>query len=119
MVNIRLILISFALLSFMAMQHSLIWHAVEHIALQTKPSSGATIPQSKGSLSASLEKNSNNEMTCLKCLEDTAHAFALISDARLPYLLTNHVLSMADLALGDVFLSPERANQRGPPTRLV
>lgn len=103
-INLRLVVLSFALMTLLTMQHSLIWHAMHHLT---------SLP-AQSSLQ-SIQKEVGAETTCLKCIEDLAHSIALPTGWLMPFAQTVHVLSIGGLAPNQIFLSPERANQRGPP----
>lgn len=113
--NLGLFALAFALLTFLFMQHSLIWHAVDHLALSKGAASSAFSERTDQALISPVQKDLNPEATCLKCVEDIAHAIALPSIWKIALAQTLHVISFLALQLGDVYLSPERANQRGPP----
>lgn len=113
--DLGLFALAFALLTFLFMQHSLIWHAVDHLALSKGVASSALSERTGHTLISPVQKELNTEATCLKCVEDIAHAIALPSMWNISFAQTLHVISFLALQLGEVFLSPERANQRGPP----
>ncbi len=115
-INPRLIVASFALLTLLTMQNSLIWHALDHLRLVPAQSLAQSSVDAAELVLKPVQKETTSEATCLKCLEDLAHAFALPSSWSLELAHTVHVQSLAALAPNQIFLSPERANQRGPPT---
>ena len=103
----------------MTMQNSLIWHALDHLKLPQAQALTTSSAASSGDATQlvlkPVQKETTTDATCLKCLEDLAHAFALPSSWGLELVETAHVQSLTGLAPNQIFLSPERANQRGPP----
>ena len=115
-INFRLIVITFALLTLIAMQHGLIRHALDHLAkAQFQTSVSLVSDQTAQLLTAGDSKDTGGEVTCSKCLEDIAHTVVLPSDWSMASVQTVHILAQRALEPNQIFLSPERANQRGPP----
>lgn len=114
-IHIRWMVVSFALLALLTLQHSLIWHAMEHLQPEPAQSLATFTADAAEHAIEPVHKKTTSEATCLKCLEDLAHALALPSNWALELAHTVHVQSLLALAPNQIFLSPERANQRGPP----
>ncbi len=105
------VLACLALVALLAMQASMVWHGLEHVA-----KASGTTANSTHTLNA--EKAHPLSDLCLKCLEDLTHSVGLISQALHIDVSLRPVLRQgACLACG--FATPvELANQRGPPVFL-
>jgi len=100
-----------ALVGLLALQTSMVWHGLEHVAKASSNTAFASYTQS-------VEKAQPLSAQCLKCLEDLAHSVGLISYA--PALDTSlSVLAQQSGFPASGFATPvELANQRGPPVSL-
>lgn len=136
-----------ALLAFLALQLSMVWHGPEHAlnessrvseaatSLQTASTAvamadiaaatpntataeDAVSPPSVAVVSHVEQVSSSSSELCLKCLEDVAHTVCLTSQAVHLAASRSDVLRSPSLPVC-LFATPvELANQRGPPTFL-
>lgn len=110
--------IVFALLTLLVMQNAVLNHSVEHLVVDVKFSDFASTDPFSLQMSA-IQVNSETDQPvsagCQKCLEDVAHSFVLPAIAQLPHVDLSYVMIQTALPHNLPFLSPERANQRGPP----
>ncbi len=118
----RRLVVACVLLMMFFMQFSMLKHGLEHFGVQSRLAADTNVTRSAGSpesTRASTDVSPSSELpfssTCFKCLEDQAHAFALPSAANIPQIVPADTQAWIGLRFSLIFLSPERANQRGPP----
>ncbi len=108
------------LLMMLCMQFSMFKHGLEHIGVQSRLVSHSSVSSDRAADLTQITVNGSRHdapfsMTCFKCLEDQAHAFALPSAVNTSLVVPAGTQAWIGLRFSLVFLSPERANQRGPP----
>lgn len=108
-------MVSFALLALIAMQFGLVWHAMEHLGARHFEAAGMMQAAFSEKLDAAQHDESPSSASCLKCLEDLAHTLALPSRWEVASAEMVHVMLARALPPNQIYLSPERAKQRGPP----
>ncbi len=118
----RAAFISCVLLTLVVMQSAVLMHAFEHF-LTPAPKTSTSVT-SLASLSdqetEAVDRVSQNDSptrggTCQKCLEDVAHTFVLPGNVHISHIDLAYEMFRTALPHNLSFLSPERANQRGPP----
>lgn len=118
----RAAFISCVLLTLVVMQSTVLMHAFEHfVGSAPKTSISVTSLASLSDLQTdAVERISQNDSpargdTCQKCLEDVAHTFVLPGNVHISHIDLAYEMFRTALPHNLPFLSPERANQRGPP----
>jgi hypothetical protein len=118
----RAAFISCVLLTLVVMQSAVLMHAFEHF-VSSAPKTSTSV-SSLASLSdmqtETVDRVSQNDSparggTCQKCLEDVAHTFVLPGNVHISHIDLAYEMFGTALPHNVPFLSPERANQRGPP----
>ena len=130
---VRVGMVACALLTMLMMQGSVLMHAFEHIgaamqrvSIQSGSVDKVSVLNMQTPLEASAlltgndlkpitQDDSPRGVTCQKCLEDLAHAFILTAPTQLTHADMSYALVHTALPHNLPRLSPERANQRGPP----
>lgn len=140
---VRAGVIACALLTMLMMQGSVLMHAFEHMGaamqrvsiqsgsvdkvsvlnmqilnmqiLNMQTPLEASALSAGNDLKATTQDDSPRGVTCQKCLEDLAHAFILTAPTQLTHADMSYALVHTALPHNLPRLSPERANQRGPP----
>lgn len=119
----RRMVVACVLLMMFFMQFSMLKHGLEHFGVQSRQVADMRVtgsfvsPESKlVSTDASQPSELPFSTTCFKCLEDQAHALALPSAVNTSQIVPADTQAWIGLRFSLIFLSPERANQRGPPT---
>ena len=112
-----------ALLAFLALHTSMVWHAPEHaLNASSRVTEAASSEDLVSSLNAAAASNSEQASPasdlCLKCLEDVAHTVGLTSQA-IQLVASRYDALQPQSQPVCLFATPvELANQRGPPTFL-
>ena len=117
MTRLRDGVLSVVVVAMLLMQFGVISHALNHLSASLAQG-GRTASASTVSLASVVVEAPVESVVCLKCLEDLAHSFALVSRFTHTGLTGAHILARVVLPPGLLFLSPERANQRAPPALL-
>ena len=130
---VRVGMVACALLTMLMMQGSVLMHAFEHIGaamqrvsiqsgsvdkvsvLNMQTPLEASALSAGNDLKATTQDDSPRGVTCQKCLEDLAHAFILMAPSQLTHAEMSYAMVQTALPHNLPRLSPERANQRGPP----
>lgn len=117
------LVVTCVLLMMFFMQFSMLKHGLEHFGVQSRLIADTSVTGSfvsPGSNQVLSDASQPSELpfssTCFKCLEDQAHAFALPSAVNTSLIVPADNQAWVGLRFSLIFLSPERANQRGPPT---
>ncbi len=124
---LRVTIIVCALITLLIMQAAVLKHAYEHFASSHNRLSARVVQvELQTELNRSTYANtsqantSQNDLpqgvTCQKCLEDVAHTFVLPSIVQISHADLAYEKVRAALPHNLPFLSPERANQRAPPS---
>jgi len=119
---LRVVIIACALITLLFMQAAVLKHAFEHLATSSNRISSLamhTASQSEELRSNAVDTSRSDlpqGVTCQKCLEDVAHAFIMPSIVDISHAVLAHEMVRAALPHNLPFLSPERANQRAPPS---
>jgi len=118
----RAAFISCVLLTLVVMQSAVLMHAFEHfVSSAPKTSTSVTSLASLSDMQTeTVDRVSQNDSparggTCQKCLEDVAHTFVLPGNVHISHIDLAYEMFGTALPHNVPFLSPERANQRGPP----
>jgi len=105
------VLACLALIALMAMQASMVWHGLEHVA---RVSGQATYSM----VALNAEQTQPVSTVCFKCLEDVAHSVGLISEQVQLFTPLKITLREGALPLCHFATPVSLANQRGPPSSL-
>lgn len=109
------------LFTLLLMQASVLKHPFEHFGTTVSNAASFVMhfpsqTQSKPQVAEDASQNdSPGAVSCQKCLEDVAHAFVLPDSVLVSHIDLAYVMARTSLPHNLPFLSPERANQRGPP----
>ena len=119
---LRVTIIVCALITLLIMQAAVLKHAYEHLASSHNRLSARVVhvelqtELNKTTYANTSQNDLPQGVTCQKCLEDVAHTFVLPSIAQISHADLAYEKVRAALPHNLPFLSPERANQRAPPS---
>lgn len=117
----RVAFVTCVLFTLLVMQSSVLKHPFEHLKTSVADAPCFVmdfLSQTESQLQAAQSTSKNDSpgaVSCQKCLEDVAHAFVLPDTVLVSHVDLAYEMARTALPHNLPFLSPERANQRGPP----